>query len=101
MPDATPAAAVGDGAAAGFGAAAGLGVAVEDAADVFAAFDFAESAAAYHVLMPLWPLHAPDFNAAVVKLPSLHTPVEPVGAPAGACAETNWEKPIPRARTAI
>ena len=43
-------------------------------------------AAPIQVLTPLWPEQAPAFTAALLKLPSLHTPVVPAGAPAGACA---------------
>ena len=60
------------------------GEAEEVAADDFAAEDCAGAASlAYQVSTPLWPLHAPCFLGAVVKVPSLHLPVVPAGAPAG------------------
>ncbi len=44
------------------------------------------ASAAYHSLTPWCPWHAPFFAAADVKLPSLHWPVVPAGALAGAAA---------------
>lgn len=43
-------------------------------------------AAAYQLSTPLCPLHAPCFVGVEVKVPSLHLPVVPAGAPAGAWA---------------
>lgn len=55
--------------------------------EVVAADDgFADEVLAYHSFTPLWPLHAPLFDAAVVYVPSPQTPVDPAGALAGACA---------------
>ena len=71
------AAGAGAGVTAGFGDGAGAAAGVE--------------AAAYQVSIPLWPRHAPCFVAAVVKVPSLHFPVVPAGAPAGACANSAEE----------
>src|ERR1017187_6763104 len=78
----------------GIGAAAGAGFDAIGAGDVagFASpavvADLAgfATAGAYQSFTPLCPLHAPDLLAAVLYVPSLHIPVEPEGAPAGACA---------------
>ena len=63
--------------------AAALGVDAGAAEDVVAAA-LGAVAAAYQVSMPLWPLHAPCLVGVEVKVPSLHLPVVPAGAPAGA-----------------
>jgi len=71
-----------DGIVAGAAAAAALGVVV-GVAVVAVALGEAD-AAAYQVSTPLCPLHAPCLVGVVVKDPSLHFPVVPAGAPAGA-----------------
>jgi hypothetical protein len=64
--------------------AAALGVAAGAAEDAVAAAFGVVDAAAYQVSTPLCPLHAPCLVGVVVKDPSLHFPVVPAGAPAGA-----------------
>ena len=54
------------------------------ALEAFTAAADVAAEAAYHACTPLWPPHAPRFEAAEVYVPSLHCPVEP----AGACACT-------------
>ena len=73
---------------AGLAAAAGeleglvAGAGVELAAEAEGAAGAAS--AAYHVSIPLCPRQAPCFLGAEENVPSLHLPVVPAGAPAGA-----------------
>jgi hypothetical protein len=74
------AAGAGDCFGAGAGAAAGAGVeavALAEELDV-------PASAAYQVSTPLCPRQAPCFLGVEVNVPSLHFPVVPAGAPAGA-----------------
>ena len=64
--------------------AAALGVDAGAAEDEAAEVLGAVVAAAYQVSMPLCPRHAPCLVGVEVKVPSLHLPVVPAGAPAGA-----------------
>jgi hypothetical protein len=65
------------GAGAGVVCEAGAGAGIDAGAGVDAVFPadplaLLASGAASHVLIPLWPRHAPDLFAAVVYVPSLH-----------------------------
>ena len=64
-------------------AVAGAGVGFEAGAEAGAAEEVA-ALAANQVFTPWCPRHAPFFVAVLVYEPSLHCPVEPAGAPAGA-----------------
>jgi hypothetical protein len=70
------------GAAAAGAAAAGAGVALVVVVDdgVAAAADFAGAELLYQSLTPPCPAHAPRLVSADVKVPSLHVPVDPLGA---------------------
>jgi len=52
----------------------------------------------YHSFNPLWPRQAPFFSALDEKLPSLHMPIVPAGAPAGGMAKTLAEAMRPTMR---
>jgi hypothetical protein len=71
---------------------------LDEVAAVSADVDFVEVealSAAYHSLTPLWPWHAPFLLAAELQEPSLHWPVVPAGALAGAAAWTDAETKNP------
>lgn len=100
------AAALGAGAAAGAGVGAGLaaGAAAGGVAGFAIGADFfagAAAEAANQLFTPLWPRHAPDLLDVVAYVPSLQRPVEPAGAPAGACATQSCEIRSPDRRAKL
>ncbi len=73
------------------GIVAGAGA---DAAVVLAGVG-AAAAAANQSFTPLWPAQAPFFVSLDVYEPSLHKPVKPLGAAAGACANAATDVSVP------
>ena len=86
--------------AAGAGLLEGLAAAAELALEAEAAPALEAASAAYHASIPLWPRQAPCFFGAEVNVPSLHLPVVPAGAPAGAFASKMQGERIRLATTA-